>query len=110
METSIDADDTGYQVDIFPTLVRCFSCLMPDTRPVALVGKGWLAPIYVTAGTGGANLQALDGQSQFVANQFSEIGFLNVNITTEDTGKQLQAAFDNSNNGTIMDRFSISKS
>ena len=68
------------------------------------------APIYVTAGTGGANLQELDGQSQFVANQFSEIGFLNVNITTEDTGKQLQAAFDNSNNGTIMDRFSISKS
>ena len=68
------------------------------------------APIYVTAGTGGAPLQELDGQSQFVANQFSEIGFLNVNITTEDTGKQLQAAFDNSNNGTIMDRFSISKS
>ena len=68
------------------------------------------APIYVTAGTGGANLQELDGQSQFVANQFSEIGFLNVNITTEDTGKQLQAAFHNSNNGTIMDRFSITKS
>lgn len=68
------------------------------------------APIYVTAGTGGAILQELDGQSQFVANQFSEIGYLNVNITTEDTGKQLQAEFDNSNNGTIMDRFSITKS
>ena len=68
------------------------------------------APIYVTAGTGGAILQELDGQSQFVANQFSEIGFLNVNITSEDTGKKLQAEFDNSNNGTIMDRFSITKS
>ncbi len=68
------------------------------------------APIYVTAGTGGAPLQELDGQSQFVANQFSEIGFLNVNITSEDTGKQIQAAFDNSNNGTIMDHFTITKS
>lgn len=68
------------------------------------------APIYVTAGTGGAILHELDGRSQFVANQFSEIGFLNVNITSEGTEKQLQAAFDNSNNGTIMDRFSISKS
>ena len=68
------------------------------------------APIYVTAGTGGAILQELDGQSQFVANQFSEIGFLNVNITSEDTGKKLQAEFDSSNNGTTMDRFSITKS
>jgi len=68
------------------------------------------APIYVTAGTGGAPLQELDGQSEFVANQFAEIGFLNLNITTEDTGKHLQAAFHNSNNGTTMDRFSISKS
>lgn len=68
------------------------------------------APIYVTAGTGGANLQALDGQSEFVANQFSEIGFLNVNITSKDIGKQLQAAFHNSNNETILDHFSISKS
>jgi len=68
------------------------------------------APIYVTAGTGGAPLQELDGQSEFVANQFAEIGFLNVNITTEETGKQLQAAFHISNNGTTMDRFSISKS
>jgi predicted MPP superfamily phosphohydrolase len=67
------------------------------------------APIYVTAGTGGANLQELDGQSQFVANQFSEIGFLDVNITSEDTEKQLQAAFHNTNNGTNMGRFSISK-
>ena len=67
------------------------------------------APIYVTAGTGGAILQELDGQSQFVANQFSEIGFLNVNITS-DRGKQLQAAFHNGNNGTIMDRFSVTES
>ena len=50
------------------------------------------APIYVTAGTGGANLQELDGQSQFVTNQFSEIGFLNMNITSEDTEKQLQGS------------------
>ena len=68
------------------------------------------SPIYVTAGTGGAILHELEGQSQCVANQFPEIGFLNVNITSEGTEKHLQAAFDNSNNGTIMDRFAISKS
>ena len=66
-------------------------------------------PIYITVGTGGASLHGLDGQSWFVANQFSDIGFLQVNITNKDAEKNIQAAFHNSNNGTIMDHFSISK-
>ncbi|HSA74159.1 MAG TPA: metallophosphoesterase [Nitrososphaeraceae archaeon] len=68
------------------------------------------APIYVTAGTAGAILHELNGQYPFIANQFSDIGFLQVNITNKDTEKHFQAAFHNSNNGTIMDHFSITKS
>ena len=40
-----------------------------------------------------APLQDLDGQSQFIANQFSEIGFLNLNITSEGTEKTTSSDF-----------------
>lgn len=66
-------------------------------------------PIYATVGTGGASPHGLDGQSWFVANQFSDIGFLQVNVADKGTEKLMQADFHNSNNGTIMDHFSITK-
>ena len=66
-------------------------------------------PIYVTAGTGGAPAHELIAQSPFIANQFSDMGFLFVNITKTDTEKKLQGAFHSTNNETDIDRFSITK-
>jgi len=55
------------------------------------------------------NLYELIPQSQFIANQFSEMGFLFVNITKTDIKKKLQGAFQSSTNETDIDRFSITK-
>jgi predicted MPP superfamily phosphohydrolase len=66
-------------------------------------------PVYVIAGTAGAPPHELVAQSQYIAKQFIDTGFLFVNITKTNTEKQLQGAFQSSNNGTDIDQFSITK-
>jgi hypothetical protein len=70
--------------------------------------------IYATVGTGGVGIA--DGESQydfkgkassFVVTQFKEYGFLNIDV--RNNGATFDAIF-YANNGTIKDRFSITKS
>jgi predicted MPP superfamily phosphohydrolase len=63
--------------------------------------------IFLTAGTGGADFYNFTGQSPYVVNQFLRHGFLNVD--SKDNGLKLLVTFYD-NNGTALDRMSISKS
>jgi hypothetical protein len=64
--------------------------------------------IFATVGTAGASLDSLGGKSSYTAyQQSSHFGFLNVEIVSG--GTKLVAKF-YSNDGTIKDRFTITKS
>ena len=73
--------------------------------------------IFVTAGTGGAELYPLTGQADFIANQYVGFGFLDVDVinnnnemTTTLAGK-FYANYDvvDDNETTIKDQFTITK-
>ena len=64
--------------------------------------------IYVTVGTAGVNLYDLLGQAPFVAKQFKNSGFLNVDISPYQG--QLSASFRSTFDGTDEDKFTIIKS
>ena len=64
--------------------------------------------IYVTVGTAGVNLYDLLGQAPFVAKQFKNSGFLNVDISPSQG--QLSASFRSTFDGTDEDKFTIIKS
>jgi hypothetical protein len=64
--------------------------------------------IYVTVGTAGVNLYDLLGQAPFVAKQFKNSGFLNVDISPSQ--RQLSASFRSTFDGTDEDKFTIIKS
>ena len=72
--------------------------------------------IFVTVGTGGAELYPLTGQALYVASQYLGFGFLNIDMinnnnngVTRMIGK-FYANNDNSNGGTtIKDHFTITK-
>ena len=65
-------------------------------------------PVYVTVGTAGVNLYDLLGQAPFVATQFKNTGFLNVDISPSK--RVLTASFLSTFDGTDEDKFTISKS
>ena len=65
-------------------------------------------PVYVTVGTAGVNLYDLLGQAPFVANQFKNTGFLNVDISPSK--RVLTASFRGTFDGAEQDKFTISKS
>ena len=66
-------------------------------------------PIYVGVGTAGNNLYDFRGQAPFMVSQFSETGFLHVNITKTDQNL-LTGSFYNVGTGNYDDRFIIVKS
>ncbi|MDW0185166.1 MAG: metallophosphoesterase [Nitrososphaeraceae archaeon] len=66
-------------------------------------------PIYVGVGTAGNNLYDFRGQAPFMVSQFSETGFLHVNITKTEQNS-LTGSFYNVGTGNYDDRFIIVKS
>ncbi|MDW0261997.1 MAG: metallophosphoesterase [Nitrososphaeraceae archaeon] len=66
-------------------------------------------PIYVGVGTAGNNLYDFRGQAPFMVSQFSETGFLHVNITKTEQNL-LTGSFYNVGTGNYDDRFIIVKS
>jgi hypothetical protein len=66
-------------------------------------------PIYVGVGTAGNNLYDFRGQAPFMVSQFSETGFLHVNITKMEQNL-LTGSFYNVGTGNYDDRFIIVKS
>jgi hypothetical protein len=66
-------------------------------------------PIYVGVGTAGNNLYDFRGQAPFMVSQFSETGFLHVNITKTEHNL-LTGSFYNVGTGNYDDRFIIVKS
>jgi predicted phosphodiesterase len=64
--------------------------------------------IYATVGTGGINLAGLSNQASYIVyQQTSNFGFLNIDVI--EGGSKLTASF-YANDGTVKDRFSITKS
>jgi hypothetical protein len=66
-------------------------------------------PIYVGVGTAGNNLYDFRGQAPFMVTQFSETGFLHVNITKTEQNS-LTGSFYNVGTGNYDDRFIVVKS
>jgi hypothetical protein len=66
-------------------------------------------PIYVGVGTAGNNLYDFRGQAPFMVTQYSETGFLHVNITKTEQNL-LTGSFYNVGTGNYDDRFIIVKS
>jgi hypothetical protein len=66
-------------------------------------------PIYVGVGTAGNNLYDFRGQAPFMVTQFTETGFLHVNITKAEQNL-LTGTFYNVGTGNYDDRFIIVKS
>jgi hypothetical protein len=66
-------------------------------------------PIYVVVGTAGNNLYDFRGQAPFMVTQFSETGFLHVNVTKAEQNL-LTGTFYNVGTGNYDDRFIIVKS
>jgi predicted phosphodiesterase len=63
--------------------------------------------IFATVGTGGRNIDSLNGKKDYVINQYQGFGILNVDIT--NNGRLLTGKF-YANNGTIVDQFTLTKS
>ena len=63
--------------------------------------------IYITVGTGGANLYGFSAKSQFVATQYEGFGFLDISIT--NNGRNLTGVFYTYPNTLVKDRFTIIK-
>jgi Calcineurin-like phosphoesterase len=64
-------------------------------------------PIFVTVGTGGADLYGFTGQAPYVITQFLRHGFLNVDIS--ENGRKLNATFYEKRENTDKDQFTIIK-
>ena len=65
------------------------------------------APVYVTVGTAGGDLYDFAGKAPFVAKQFSETGFLDIDVLTDK--KQLNAKFLDHESNSDKDYFTINK-
>jgi Calcineurin-like phosphoesterase len=70
--------------------------------------------IFVTAGTGGAELYPLTGQAPYVANQYVGFGFLNIDVTNNNNNNGttiIGKFYANNDDGktTIKDHFTITK-
>jgi hypothetical protein len=71
--------------------------------------QGSNAPIFITVGTGGAELHDFNGMRPFIVEQFESYGFLNMDVkSTDNESKLLGTFYDNSGNHK-KDHFSISK-
>jgi hypothetical protein len=66
-------------------------------------------PIYVGVGTAGNNLYDFRGQAPFMATQFQENGFLQVNISDNENEDKLTGTFHNIQTGINDDQFIIDK-
>ena len=66
-------------------------------------------PIYVGVGTAGNNLYDFRGQAPFMATQFQENGFLQVNISDNENEDKLTGTFHNIQTGIDDDQFIINK-
>ena len=73
--------------------------------------------IFVTAGTGGAEIYPLTGQADFTANQYIGFGFLNVDVINNNYGTTFSGKFYTNDgvgvgSGTtvVKDQFTITKS
>jgi hypothetical protein len=67
-------------------------------------------PVYVGVGTAGNTLYDFVGQAPFMAAQFQENGFLQVNISDNENEDKLTGTFHNIGTGTLDDQFVITKS
>ncbi|MDQ5869509.1 MAG: purple acid phosphatase [Thermoproteota archaeon] len=63
--------------------------------------------MYVTVGTGGAQLHGLDGKALYVSNQYMGHGFLEISLT--HNGRNLTGTFYSNDDGSIEDSFTIIK-
>ncbi len=59
--------------------------------------------LYVTVGTGGAQLHQLDGKATYIAAQYEGFGFLIVSLT--NNGRNLTGTFYGDDNGSTKDSF-----
>jgi hypothetical protein len=67
-------------------------------------------PIFVTVGTAGAMLHEFEGKKPFIVSQYSGFGFLNVDVTTTNDAKTINAQFYANDEDSAEDLFSITKS
>jgi hypothetical protein len=66
--------------------------------------------IYVIAGTAGRSLHPLCGQAPFMVTQYYGYGFLDVDITNDNSGwTKLTGTFYANSHGSVIDTFSITK-
>lgn len=66
-------------------------------------------PIFIIAGTGGADLYNFTGQAPYVITQFQRHGFLNVDIDNSKNEYSLSGTFHQNGNMNNQDHFSITK-
>jgi hypothetical protein len=64
--------------------------------------------VYVIAGTAGEDLSDLKGKADFIATQYKGFGFFNVDISSD--GPKLIGTFYANEDGSVKDRFTITKS
>jgi hypothetical protein len=65
--------------------------------------------IFLTVGTGGAELHKFNGIRPYIAEQFDSHGFLNVEIKSTDNELKLTGTFYDNTDLLKKDQFSISK-
>lgn len=66
--------------------------------------------MFAIVGTGGINIYAFEGQAPFVDKQFAgNFGFLNVDISNENSHSKLTGTFYDNQEGKILDEFTIEK-
>jgi hypothetical protein len=63
--------------------------------------------MYLTVGTGGAQLHGLDGKAPYVSNQYMGHGFLEISLI--HNGRNLTGIFYSNEDGSIEDTFTIIK-
>ena len=66
--------------------------------------------VFAIVGTGGVNFYAFEGQAPFVDKQFAgNFGFLNVDISNDNSHSKLTGTFYDNQEGKILDKFTIEK-
>ena len=66
--------------------------------------------VFAIVGTGGVNFYSFDGQAPFVDKQFAgDFGFLNIDISNDNSHSTLTGTFYDNQAGKILDKFAIEK-
>lgn len=90
---------------VFDSLQRSNSAI--ENHNTSNYTRNQKGPLFITVGTAGQELHALDTQAPFVVCQFERHGFINVAVT--GNGRKLVGSFYDNNSHRVLDKFIITK-